>query len=555
MKLAGIFRAAAVFFAAMWFAACPARAGGTPWPSAPYTYFANNVRLESVLADFASGFSLSLALQPEVTGVVNGRFATASPTEFLNKLSGMYGFVWYAHAGTLFVSRANDIVTRGVAAPGGNVVSMRKALADLGVLEPRFGWGELADHGMALVSGPPSYVQLIESTIRNLPARSQQMMVFKLRHASANDRVVRYRDADVTVPGLATILRAMIDRSGAPGSPVAATSPVAGAVAQPMRPAMPMGDPGLVGPVLPPAALAAPYLLPGAAQATPQPAIAATATTPGPRPAVQADPRINAVIVQDLPERMPLYQQLIAQLDVPTPLVEIEAMIVDINTDRADELGVNWSGRIGRTQFNYGQPASPSAASAILTFSSGATAAGSFLISQLRALESKGDAEIQSRPSLLTSENLTALLDLSETFYIRTQSEYSTSVVPVTAGTTLRVTPRVMQEGGASYVQLKIDIEDGKISDRQVESLPIVTRTTVSTEATVRHGEALLIAGYTSSRNVRSRDQVPLLGDIPGLGVLFSSTTNTLQKRERMFLIRPKVVAIGVQQIESAEPH
>lgn len=538
MKAPAFVRAAAcallLFAQAAW-------AGGTPWPAAPYTYFANNVRLESVLADFASNFSLSLAVQPEVTGLVNGRFATPSPTEFLNKLSGMYGFVWYAHAGTLFVSRANDVVTRGVAAPGGNVAALRKALTDLNVLEQRFGWGELGDHGMALVSGPQSYVQLIETTIRNLPARSQQLMVFRLKHASADDRTVRYRDADVVVPGLATILRAMIDRGGV----AAAALPTAtqGSAGQPLRPATPLADNATSRNPQAALSLAAGYVLQAAGTPTaPQPAIAQLAAGQGPRATVQADPRINALIVQDLPERMPIYQQLVAQLDVPTPLVEIEAMIVDINTDRADELGVNWSGRIGRTNLSFGAPAPPGTTAGLLTFSSGATAAGSFLISQLRALESKGDAEIQSRPSLLTSENLTALLDLSETFYIRTQSEYSTSVVPVTAGTTLRVTPRVVQDGGSNFVQLKIDIEDGKISDRQVESLPIVTRTTVSTEATVRHGEALLIAGYTSARNVRSRDQVPVLGDLPLLGTLFSTTTHTQQKRERMFLIRPKVV-------------
>ena len=163
-----------------------------------------------MLADFATGFSLSLAIEPAVVGTVNGRFATKSPTEFVAKLASVYGFVWYTHAGTLFVSRASDVVTKGISAPGGNVASMRKALADLGVLEPRFGWGELADHGMAIVSGPPSYIQLVETTIRNLPARAQQIKVFRLRHASAQDRTVPYRGQELNIPGLASILRGMV---------------------------------------------------------------------------------------------------------------------------------------------------------------------------------------------------------------------------------------------------------------------------------------------------------------------------------------------------------
>ena len=108
---------------------------------------------------------------------------------------------------------------------------MRKALTDLGVLEPRFGWGELADHGMAIVSGPPSYIQLVETTIRNLPARAQQIKVFRLRHASAQDRTVPYRGQELNIPGLASILRGMVGGGAggsgpAPGLQVTATGAV-----------------------------------------------------------------------------------------------------------------------------------------------------------------------------------------------------------------------------------------------------------------------------------------------------------------------------------------
>jgi type III secretion protein C len=473
--------------------------GGTPWPDAPYSYYANNAKLEAVLADFATGFGLSLSIRPDVSGVVNGRFATRNATEFISKLAGVYGFVWYAHAGTLFISRASDAVTRGVPAPGGNVANMRKALADLGVLEPRFGWGELNEQGVAMVSGPPSYVALIENTIRNLPARAQQLKMFRLQHASADDRMVQYRDQQLKVPGLASILRTMVAASGA--APASA---------------------------------------------------AAAAAAVGPQPTVQAEPRLNAIIVQDLPERLPLYQQLIEQLDVPTPQIEIEAMIIDVSSQRARELGVNWSGRIGKTAFGFGF-GSESTTPPTLSFTSGSTAAGNYLITQLRLLESQGEAEIQSRPSVLTSENMTALLDLAETFYIRVQGERVATVTPVTAGTTLRVTPHVLQQDGRTLVQLKIDIEDGAITDRKVDTLPTVSRSTVSTEATVQHGEALLIAGYASNRKIGSKEQVPLLGDVPILGALFSSRSGTEQKRERVFLIRPRVVGLPAEPAPAAE--
>jgi len=507
--------AAATLLACAPAAFTPALAGEVPWPAdAPYSYFANAARLETVLADFATGFSLSLSIQPDVSGTVNGRFATKSPTEFVAKLASVYGFVWYTHAGTLFVSRASDVVTKGIAAPGGNVASMRKALTDLGVLEPRFGWGELAEHGMAIVSGPPSYIQLVENTIRNLPARAQQLSVIRLKHASAQDRTVPYRDQQLVIPGLATLLRSMV-------SGVVAIAPVGsgGAPLAGLQPLTPLGTPP-AGPQTAPPAGSKPV---------------SQAPQTGSQPNIQAEPRLNALIIQDVPERMPLYQQLIDQLDVPTAQVEIEAMIVDISTDSASELGVSWSGRVGRLDFSLGRQTE-------LTGASNSARAGNFLMAQLRALETKGDAEIMSRPSVLTSDNMAALLDLSETFYIRSQGERVANVTPVTAGTTLRVTPHVVQLDGKMLVQLKIDIEDGRVTGRQVDSLPTVGRTTISTEATVDNGDALLIAGYVSTNDLASRDQVPVLGDIPGVGVLFSTRSRTVQKRERMFLIRPRVV-------------
>ncbi|MFP3740800.1 EscC/YscC/HrcC family type III secretion system outer membrane ring protein, partial [Burkholderia sp. SIMBA_019] len=81
-----------------------------------------------------------------------------TPTEFLDRLGGVYGFNWFVYAGTLFVSRTNDMKTRSVSAMGSSISALRQALQQLGVLDPRFGWGELPDQGIALVSGPPGYV-------------------------------------------------------------------------------------------------------------------------------------------------------------------------------------------------------------------------------------------------------------------------------------------------------------------------------------------------------------------------------------------------------------
>lgn len=519
-------RAACVM--SLWVSVCTAAT--PPWPASAYSYYAEAVRLETVLADFATGFNLGLSIQPGVTGTVSGRFTTATPTEFLNRLGGVYGFVWYTHAGVLHVSKSSDMVTRSLPIPGGGLVNVRATLTEMGVVDPRFGWGELPDHGVLMVSGPSGYVSLVDETLKQLSTGggARQVRVFRLLHASAIDRPIMYRDQSIVQRGLASVLRSVL----AGGAESVAGEPAA------------ENRPGLTVPALPTLG----PLAGGAGASTPERAAperpAARGRTSGRAgaPSIQADPRLNAILVSDAPEMMPVYERLIAQLDVPSALIEIEAMIIDINTDRARELGINWNLSAGGFSASFNgstlQIANNGSGSGTLPGD-----AGNQLVAQIRMLESRGDARIQSRPSVLTTDNIGAILDLSETFYIRVQGERTASVSPVTAGTTLKVTPRLMP-GESPSIQLTVDIEDGQIQDRQIDSLPTVRRSTVSTQAVVRQSETLMIAGYSSDQNILNEQKVPLLGDLPLVGALFSTTSRTVQKRERIFLIRPKLVAV-----------
>lgn len=525
-----------------------AAAAPPPWPESAYSYFAEASRLEAVLGDFAASFSLVLSIQPGVTGTVNGRFTSASPTEFISRLGAVYGFSWYTQGGVLHVSRTSDAVMRSVPIPAGGAGRLRQALTDLGVVEPKFGWGELPEHGVLMISGPPTYVNSVEAALRQLPVANivgQEVRVFRLRHASADDRVILYRDRQITQPGLASVLRGLLSSGQAIASvgvvdEKVGNQPAALPAAAALGPAGATGTAGTAGTA--PDAPAAATRRGGSSAGGVGPARGAT---------IQSDPRLNALIVTDIPERMSLYERLIAQLDIPSALIEIEAMIIDINTERAREIGINWAARLGGISTSFSVPPLPRFGALTLSaVSGGANAssatlppdAGNYLIAQIQLLERSGDARIQSRPSVLTTDNIGALLDLSETFYVRVQGERVASVSPITAGTTLKVTPRLV-DGADGSIQLTVDIEDGQIQDRQVDSLPTVRRSTVSTQAMVRQNETLMIAGYSTDQSITSDSKVPWLGDLPVVGPLFGSKLRTVQKRERVFLIRPKMVA------------
>lgn len=540
-------------------APAPAAAGPVPWVDAPYSYYADNAPMAQVLRDFAGSFSLSLELSPLVEGQVSGRFNASTPTEFLDRLASVYGLTWFTHAGTLFVARTTEMSTRSITAGGSSIATVRQALSSLGVLDTRFGWGELPEQGVALVSGPPAYVSLIERTMAALPltAGGQQVAVFRLKHASVDDRIIQYRDRQITTPGLAQVLRNLIQGGGGTG----VSNALLTSVAQPQVVWGLGAVPNMAGIVFDPANPAH-ALNPGASAARAAAGNAAGAgaadgASGGQRrlaPSIQADSRLNALIVQDTAERIPLYKALIEQLDVPTPLIEIEAMIIDINSTKLDELGISWSGRKGGTAGGFGNLTAKDDGNdmflgalqraATIDPTTLVVNTGNFLVSRIRALEGTGDASIQSRPSILTIDNIGALLDLSETFYIRSVGERVATVTPITAGTTLRVTPHYVQRPEGPVIQLDVDIEDGQIQETTVDTIPTVRRSTVSTQAIVGEGQTLLIGGYKSTQQLNRNDRVPVVGEVPLLGMLFSHRTSNQQTRERLFMIQPRVVSL-----------
>ena len=513
----------------------------TPWPEAPFSYYAEKSQLRSVLDDFSKAFNLTLQTNAVLSDVVNGRFNARNPTEFIDRLAGTYGLTWFTYAGGLYVARSNDREVRTIYAPslvsGGN---LRQVLTNMGLLDARFGWSELVDQGAVVVSGPPAYVQLVAASVAGLPSApiGQQVAVFRLKHASVEDRVIAYRDREITTPGIANILRNLVlGTTSASGSRTVLNPQLqaTNAAAQDSGQAQGLGVGAMQG-------------IPKNASSEPTGNIAGQARF---KPSIQSEPRINAVIVQDSPDRMPMYQRLIADLDVPTPLIEIEAMIIDVNSSRISELGISWSsvsrdqsraigfGNLSSTPTNGTLSIGGSTRGSGIQPSSALINGADYFIAQLRLLEQQGDASIQARPSILTTENLGAVLDLSETSYIQTMSERVALVTPVTAGTTLRVTPRLVGEGEQQVVRLTVDIEDGQIVQASgTNSMPTVRRGVISTDASVRRDESLLIGGYNSLQTVKNVEKMPLLGDIPILRALFSNTSDTLQRRERLFLIR-----------------
>jgi type III secretion protein C len=495
---------------------------GLPWPDSPYTYVNRQRNLEQVLQDFAGTFGLQLRIEDDLSGEpmpASGRSQLASPTEFLNQLCAVHGLVWYHHAGVLHVSRMSARTTRAFPTRGLAPETLKRVMDELGLLDERFGWSGVAERSIVFVSGPHSYVERLGAAIEALPEASvdQHIMVYRLRHAPVDDRVLRYRDTSVVTPGVASILRALVgESSGQFGMPVSDAADAMKAAAKD-RPAQ--GGNGV--PVVPPVARA-------------------EQRRAGNAPAIQADVRLNAIIVKDSPLLEPVYRRLIEELDVPSQLVEIEAVIVDVNSSNIDELGIDWSASGSRASASFGQPGREPDGTTLRLARTGVTN----LLARIKLMEGKGGAHIVSRPSILTQDNMGALIDLSDTFYIKSVGERVAEVTPVSVGISLRVVPRVVETPQGRAIHMSVDIEDGAIQEVQVGELPTVRRSTIGTQAVVAEDRTLVIGGFNAQRSLRQREQVPVLGDVPGVGFFFGKTTQREQKFERLFLITPRIVAI-----------
>ncbi|MCI1677468.1 MAG: type III secretion system outer membrane ring subunit SctC [Ewingella americana] len=489
------------------------------WSSGAYAYSAQNTPLRTVLADFASshGVTLKLGNVPEAT--VNGRLRADSAATFLDRLGLEYQFQWFVYNDMLYISPQSEQISKRIRVSSEAAPDLKDALDGIGLLEPKFGYGELPDDGVILVTGPPEYVALVSqfSEQEKDYKTGKEMMSFPLKYASVSDREIHYRDKTLTVPGVATILNELLGKKNNKS-------------AQGVK-ASGNGQDGL-------------------SQLSQQQADSILSSLiqsgdphgsnddfddgkSGLNPLVSADVRNNALLVRDDPKKREQYQALISQIDVPQKLIEIDALIVDVDRHAMSALSANLGGSFGNI----------TAGSSLLDGSSTLFVTDyQRFFAQVQALEGNGNASIVANPSVLTLENQPAVIDFSQTAFISTVGERVANVTPVTAGTSLQVIPRAIDNGGKSTVELIVDVEDGKLDKGDDGQATGDSRAVVSTQAQVQEKNSLVMGGFHSRETGDEEHKIPILGSIPLIGKLFTSTRHETSQRERLFIITPHLV-------------
>lgn len=526
------------------------------WKHTAYAYDAQQTELATALADFAKEFGMGLDMAP-IKGTVDGRIRAQSPEEYLDRLAQEFHFQWFVYNDTLYVSPASEHTSARIEVSPDAVDDLQTALTDVGLLDKRFGWGALPDEGVVLVRGPAKYVEFVRDYSKKVEppekADKQDVVVLPLKYANAADRTIHYRDQSLVVAGVASILQDLLD-SRSRGDAIGSVNLLPGQ-ANGSR----LNSTGL-------AAGGLPYNLDsnGIDTGVLQQGIDRVLSMGSKKPAngrsggrasirVSADVRNNAVLIYDLPERKAMYQKLVKELDVPRNLIEIDAVILDIDRNELAELSSRWN-------FNAG-----SVSGGANLFDAGTSSTlfiqnASKFSAELHALEGNGSASVIGNPSILTLENQPAVIDFSRTEYITATSERVADIQPITAGTSLQVIPRSLDHDGKPQVQMIVDIEDGQIDVSSInDEQPSVRKGNVSTQAVIAEHGSLVIGGFHGMETNDKVHKVPLLGDIPYIGkLLFQSRSRELSQRERLFILTPRLIGDQVnpaRYVEQGNPH
>jgi type III secretion protein C len=569
-----------------------AHAAAPPFPVKTVTIAARFQAVSAVVTDLFGQSGLSVKVSSAVTGKLNGTFV-GNPAQIWTQLARAFNLVAYYESGVVRVYSATEITTRSIAAAspaavvreaqkmritdasnmvtaGSNTVSatgVPEFLTRIAQLSASVApAAQPATAAVAVKATTPASAAIVSplldapgaiSTVATLPVRSRvvvqattrspyELRIFYLRYARADDTIQKSYDRTLVIPGVASILRGMMG-DGRASNTVSSSGKNYEVTRQS---ATRLGGRGLdsVDPDASQRRLDDGY---GSGGGVTVQEIAPRDVN-GPR--IEVDPTNNAVLVRDRPESMTVYEDIIKGLDIEPLGVEIEAMIIELNTDRLKELGIDFNIRDnGLTALFGGQSQNPqngqSAPNLVGNYLTGAL--NGFQV-RITALEKSGILRVVQKPRLSTLNNIPAEFNNLTEISTKVPGDRNVDLFKNYSGMFMRINPSVVFDGGELRTRLQIDISDGTFNGFGPDGGPIIRKAGVNTNAIVKQGEAVMIGGMTIDTEFDYRSKVPVLGDVPVLGQAFRKRNKGAQHFERLFLIAPRILSQGTKSVSAS---
>lgn len=251
----------------------------------------------------------------------------------------------------------------------------------------------------------------------------------------------------------------------------------------------------------------------------------------------------KTLMVEDTPEFLRRIAVLIREVDRQPKQILIEAKILEVTLTEEDSYGIDWT-KFFESHGGTGSFGTRGLEGAGASGSSGLffEVANADLTAMLSALEQDGRIRTLSTPKLLALENQEASVIVGDRrgFKVTTTINQVTteSIEFLESGVILRVTPYVDREGRI-MMDIHPEVSTGVVD---INGIPSQTTTEVTTRLLVGSGQTVFIGGLIKQTLNETRTGVPLLGRIPGLGLLFSSLEVTSVNTETIVVITPRVV-------------
>jgi type III secretion protein C len=271
------------------------------------------------------------------------------------------------------------------------------------------------------------------------------------------------------------------------------------------------------------------------------------ATLPG---FITCDQRLNAIIIRDRRENMPFYEEIIGKLDVPCEVIKIDVAVVNVSSKASMSFGLKGIGLPGKSKKLSTSSLALSTIGAATIAPTGGSIDGICGILKnvdvnfaLDAMADNGSVQTVAKPSVLTLDNVAAVLETDKVHYATVTGANSTNAYTQSATTQLKVVPHIIpgDVDGAGKRKMKLFVD---ISDGDFEKEGAVTQHSLNTQAVLYEEQSLVIGGYNTESNDQTDSGIPVLKDLPLVGAAFRHSVNSKDVKERVYVISPSVVEI-----------
>ena len=290
---------------------------------------------------------------------------------------------------------------------------------------------------------------------------------------------------------------------------------------------------------------------------------------------IKADKATNSLIIMAEREDYLFLETIIKKLDIPRSMVYIECLIMEVNLDKDFNLGTEWTaaGEISyegkEGAYGGGFSGQDPGYSNIFGLGGGVTGVGTFppglsvgvlgefievggirfpsIAAVIQAYKKDKDVHILATPQLLTTDNEEASINVGKNVPFQTRSAAETGVETYSSyeyrdvGITLKITPNISKE---RFVRLTIFEEVTKLDELATTSpdRPTTLKRTIETTVIVNDKNTIVLGGLIDDSFSRTENKIPCLGDIPFLGWMFKSVSESREKTNLYVFLTPHVI-------------